>query len=168
MKSFVSKFSVLFAVVCCFSMFFAVNVFADNVPMTNELYVSEVANDAAADLGLGTQIGVVFYANPSDGKFAYVSPSTPSTLYVNSSLMFNPVYFVGRSQQRMIAETVAAEMRHLYQAQHIYDQTDYGRNILLSYLTPVDRSNIIAYLSTYHEVDARDYGVKYADKRKIK
>ena len=72
---------------------------------------------------------------------------------------------VGETVEYHLVKAVAHEVRHTYQQEHMYDDTEYGRNVFASQTNYIEHdTNAAAYFKQFVEQDAESYGVAFADK----
>ena len=66
------------------------------------------------------------------------------------------------SIEELVVQCVAHECRHSYQAQHAYDDTDYGRACLASFQGYISYTeNVDGYRANFIEEDAESWGTSY-------
>ena len=72
----------------------------------------------------------------------------------------------GESVEYHLVKTIAHEIRHSFQYEHQFDDSDYGRACANNYAYPVvyNGYNRAEYEAQFKEADAAAYGVEYADK----
>lgn len=129
--------------------------------------IIEIVNDVCLDLGIVNVPDVGFYNNPGQGVRAYNS-FPKNTIFVNMAY-FNDVSTAINNLVTIdyyLVNTIAHEVRHSYQNEHQNDGTEFGNACKQNY------ANYIEYgkdpegnLWQFVEIDARDYGKKYADKK---
>ena len=132
--------------------------------------IRAIVSDAANDLGVTRTLNVGFYDSSVEEVTAYSSTIVGSE---SDDIMFNMYYYedpifansLNKSLGYYLVETIAHEVRHSYQFQHMNDDTEYAR-ALTSANNNYDSSGQYteSYKNNYTEVDAREYASKYADK----
>lgn len=90
------------------------------------------------------------------------------TICVNLSYFRNDIdaSLVGESVEYHLVKTLAHEVRHSYQYEHQFDDSDYGRAVAYNYTYPVvyNGYNLVEYEAQFKEADASAYGIDFANR----
>lgn len=104
---------------------------------------------------------------PESNMLAYNTLIT-KTICVNLSHFRNDVdaSIAGETVEYHLVKTIAHEVRHSFQYEHQFDDSDYGRAIAANYAYPVvyNGYNYTEYEAQFKEADANAYGTDYADR----
>lgn len=104
---------------------------------------------------------------PENAMLAYNTLIT-KTICVNLSYFRNDIdaTAAGVSVEYHLVKTLAHEVRHSYQYEHQFDDSEYGRAIATNYAYPVvyNGYNLAEYEAQFKEADANAYGTDYADR----
>lgn len=125
-----------------------------------------LVNKVKTDLGVKGNIRVHFF-NWSNSKVAAYSYMNPNDIYINSDIFRNSAFGAseGLTIEQYVVRTLAHEVRHIYQEEHINDDTDYGRkcknarNGYVSY-----NQDVAQYEANFLEKDSDAFGADYVNK----
>ena len=104
---------------------------------------------------------------PECAMLAYNTLIT-KTICVNLSHFRNDIdaNIAGESVEYHLVKTIAHEVRHSFQYEHQFDDSDYGRAVANNNAYPVvyNGYNKAEYEAQFKEADANAYGVDFADR----
>lgn len=128
--------------------------------------VTALVNRVAKDLGITNPIRTHFYSWP-EGKAVAYAYYFPHDIYINMPVFDNDVEASthGMTVEQYLVDVIAHEVRHIYQAEHQNDDTDYGRACKANNSNYVFyETNVGAYETQFVERDADAFGLEYSSK----
>ncbi len=129
--------------------------------------IKALVAQVSKSLGLKSIPDVSCYRWPGGAAAAYNNMPWINQICVNMSTFDDDVdaTLAGETVEYHIVKIIAHEVRHTYQAEHMNDDTDYGRAVLANQSNYISYSNDLGgYYAQFVEADADAYGVEYANK----
>ena len=129
--------------------------------------VKALVEKISKDQDLSFVPAVSCYDWPGSSTLAYNTLIT-KTICVNLSGFRDDVdaTAAGETVEYHLVKTVAHEVRHSYQYEHQFDDSDYGKACLNNFNNRVSYNgyNLAEYNAQFTEADADAYAIEYADK----
>ena len=130
--------------------------------------VTALVNNVKKDLHINAPIDLRFYEWPGGQAVAYTYqfPAGTYNIRINISAINSiNASSEGLSIEQYLVKVMAHEVRHIYQDEHMNDDTDYGRACKAGNQNYISyEKDFSAYQKQFLEVDADSYGLEYANR----